>query len=73
MNNLLEILFSIYWIGFILATAISSMIIIFSYSVIDDEDATLLNTLATIILTSFLSWYFILKVLKTIFYKLYKK
>ncbi|WP_300344658.1 hypothetical protein [Fusobacterium sp.] len=73
MNNLIQILFSLYWVGFILAAAISSMIIIFSYSVIDDEDATLLNTLATIILTSFLSWYFILKVLKTIFYKLYKK
>lgn len=73
MNNLLAVLLTIYWVGFILAAAISSMIIIFSYPVIDDEDATILNTLATIILTSFLSWYFILKVLKTIFYKLYKK
>lgn len=73
MNNLLAVLLTIYWVGFILAAAISSMIIIFSYSVIDDEDATILNTLATIILTSFLSWYFIFKVLKTIFYKLYKK
>lgn len=73
MNNLLAVLLTIYWVGFILAAAISSMIIIFSYQVIADEDATLLNILATIILTSFLSWCFILKILKVIFYKFWKK